>query len=398
VTEPQAIKKAARVARKVCVALGGTLLFLVLFEISLRVAFWSKDRLANRTDTVQDRRAKAEVYTDAARASSLFREFHDSYRARWEPYVYWRRAAFTGDFININGRGIRYTTGCPVSEPTNTCLEVFVLGGSTAWGTGVQDSDTIPSVIQRRLTAAGIRARVTNYAETGYVSTQEVIALLCLLRASERPDAVVFLNGVNDTFSALQQGAAGLPQNELHRRREFNILKAERYRDLRQTFAGAWVGRLAVNRLAVAIGRRVFGERSIPRNGHEDALSPASTLPRDVIQQYDANMDLINAVAKANGFRADSYWQPTLFTKQVRTKHEQSELELRLWARPFFEAVNLELRNSHTATRSNFHDLSDVFDTETRSVYIDFCHLGKFGSETIGSRIAEDLIAHFTRL
>lgn len=62
---------------------------------------------------------------------------------------------------------------------------------------------------------------IINLGETSYVSIQDTILLLRLLQQGVRPDIVVFYDGVNDTFSAYQQGVAGLPQNEFNRQTEF---------------------------------------------------------------------------------------------------------------------------------------------------------------------------------
>ena len=97
-----------------------------------------------------------------------------------------------------------------------------MLGGSSLWGFGA-------GTIARSLrwspasSTSGYRVEVRNLAEIGYVSTQEVVALVRELQAGYRPDLVIFYDGVNDTTSALLEGEAGVTTNERNRRAEFNI-------------------------------------------------------------------------------------------------------------------------------------------------------------------------------
>ena len=53
-----------------------------------------------------------------------------------------------------------------------------------------------------------MRVEIRNLAEIGYVSTQEMIALVRELQSGYRPDLVLFYDGVNDTTSALLEGEA----------------------------------------------------------------------------------------------------------------------------------------------------------------------------------------------
>ena len=118
--------------------------------------------------------------------AQLYRENARCAHVRWEPYVYWRRLPCSGSYINVDAAGLR-RTWAPPARPGRRPLRIFFFGGSAAWGTGVRDEHTVPSELARYLAAAGIDAEVVNYGETGYVSTQDVIALLRELQRGHRP-------------------------------------------------------------------------------------------------------------------------------------------------------------------------------------------------------------------
>ena len=153
-----------------------------------------------------------------------FKEFISSYNTTWRSYVYWRRRPFKGNYINIDDRGIRQTapSGITAAEASKT-LRIFMFGGSTLWGWGARDQGTIPSLLEKALSKRNIKSEITNYAEVGYVNTQELIELILQLQRGNVPDLAIFYDGVNDVYAAYQSGVAGKPQNEWKRELEYNI-------------------------------------------------------------------------------------------------------------------------------------------------------------------------------
>ncbi len=174
---------------------------------------------ADATAAVVDWRADADGHDDREWAVAYYREFREANRAHWQPYVYWRRAPYRGRYISVDAEGKRRTVqveGLPEDAP-----EVFVFGGSTIWGTGAADDETIPSYLARQLRGAGHPARVVNLGETGYVSTQGLLRLLLELRAGNVPDVAIFYDGANELAAAAQTGEPGIPMNEVRRREDF---------------------------------------------------------------------------------------------------------------------------------------------------------------------------------
>lgn len=189
--------------------IGITLLTFAVLELLARIGFGVQETW------LVDSRLAADVYENQDRAEDYFREFLQSGDVEWYSYVYWRRKPYQGKYINIDNKGIRRTWNKPASSKD---VKIFMFGGSTLWGTGARDEFTIPSLVSKKLQAKwGTDVQVTNYGESGYVSTQELIALMLELQRGNVPDIVVFYDGVNDTFAAFQSGVAGIPQNESNR-------------------------------------------------------------------------------------------------------------------------------------------------------------------------------------
>jgi lysophospholipase L1-like esterase len=268
-----------------------------------------------------------------------------------------------------------------------------MFGGSTLWGTGARDAFTIPSVVATELHKRGLTSEVTNFGETGYVTTQETVMLLLLLQKGAFPDIVVFYDGVNDTFSAMQQGVPGLPQNEFNRALEFNLSQSDKSRqrifmDLRDFAQGLSTTRLITWMLA-----------QLGPSEEQDSASPAldrqslRRLSGGVLDVYTGNMSLVKALGAHYGFQSVFYWQPTIFEKGTLTQYEEVERDRVRHFEPFFRATYDLVQQMARDEREkyNLSDLSTVFSDVHEPVYVDCCHVAEAGNQIIGKKIASDI-------
>src|SRR5262245_32541676 len=156
-------------------------------------------------------REKDSYYSSQAWAPPYWHEFRLSRLQRYYPYVGWRRAPFKGKTIEIDANGRRVTPGADCSAKS---FRLFTFGESTMWGTGSPDWGTIPAYLQKRLEKLKQgHVCVTNFAETAYATTQDVILLQMQLRSGNVPDAVLFYNLTGDIGAAYESGRAGVHAN-----------------------------------------------------------------------------------------------------------------------------------------------------------------------------------------
>jgi len=377
----------------------GIVLFLFcLLEGGFSLFFFVEDRSRAATQPAVDSRAGADVNPDSTWVEDYYEEFRSAKVTQWRSYVYWRRRPFLGEHIHIDPDGIRLTTAATQQRRVSDPVKIFMFGGSAMWGTGARDAFTIPSLLSEELLSKGVAADVTNFGETGYVSTQEVIALLLQLRQGQLPDLVIFYDGANDTYSAYQQRVAGLPQNEFNRVKEFNLLHdsaSGRRRDivLRETAEGLSTIR--------------FLRRFLPRAGiqrpatatHTVSLDtpspPGEVLARDVLATYESNLEVVKALGEYYHFKCLFYWQPTVFQKEDLTAYEREQRAKKQRVEHFFNLTYevMEQSRLREKTGGSFHDLSHVFAEVRDPVYIDWCHLGEIGNEVVAERMAHDVLA-----
>lgn len=136
-----------------------------------------------------DKRAKLPNYPDKQWARQILGEFNQL-ETRYVPFVEWRRAQYHGKAVTVGADGDRVmpaTTKAPVGT-------VLFFGGSTMWGTGVEDDQTIPAFFNR----LEPDFRVVNHGESGFSTRQDLAQLVNLVNQNEPMDLVVSYDGNND--------------------------------------------------------------------------------------------------------------------------------------------------------------------------------------------------------
>jgi len=321
-----AVIKAGEFLSTAWLIIGLSLALVLLMESCLRAKHAIGEKMstpATPPPELRDPESTAEWYDE------FTREYDATRPQRWKSYVYWgRRPNFRGRYVNIDSAGHRVTP--QRTTPVVPAAQVFFFGGSTMWGTGQRDDHTIASEAARRLqtlVGPGSRIEVTNFGESGYVSTQELLELMLALRTGQRPDVVVFYDGINDVGTTVQAGVPGLPQNESKRVAEFALGRAidrtgfERglARDARALarLTGQAVQQLAITEWAQSLKR--------PAPSSFIAVEPAA---QSTARIYVENMRMVEALAKQYGFVSIYVWQPTVHaTDKVATPYEQRLLK-----------------------------------------------------------------------
>jgi lysophospholipase L1-like esterase len=375
------------------IIIGITVLLIFFIEMSSKMIifvynnYYSYDN--NGKIDYRANRAKGYYTEDLLWLNDYNKEDSSSFTLRWEPYVYWRTKKFVGKYINVDLNGIRYTKQWNIqSKETDKVVKIFMFGGSTLWGTGARDDNTIPSLVAKRLSKYGINANITNYGESGYVNTQEVILLFLQLQKHNIPDIVIFYDGVNDVFSALQNGKAGLPQNEFNRVNEFNITKDNNVKIIKLLLSKI-LERSATYRLScIATNRSVNynrGTKSIlDRNDYNKSAL-------DVINTYISNIDLVNKMS-CGRFTSMFYWQPVLYDKCNLTEYERKQWPEHI-DKEFYTTVNTVFKLKASIFNAyHFYNIENIFMDERKPIFIDFCHLNEKGNEIIANRITDDIL------
>ncbi|GAG17525.1 unnamed protein product, partial [marine sediment metagenome] len=100
----------------------------------------------------------------------------------YEPLTQFTERPYRGEYVNITEMGYRLGRDQGPWPPEDRPYNIFVFGGSTTFGYGVADDQTIASHLQRRLGERTTReVRVYNFGRGMYRSSQERVLFEQLL-------------------------------------------------------------------------------------------------------------------------------------------------------------------------------------------------------------------------
>lgn len=335
-----------------------------------------------------DPKMKLDPYQQQEWAAAYFTEFAEASVMEYYPYIGHRRIpSYEGTYVNIDEQG-RRKTSFHCADRNGQALKIFLFGGSTMWGSGARDEGTIPSQLAKALCEQGIPVQVTNYGESGYVSTQEVIRLSLELQQRNIPDIVLFYDGFNDVFATYQTREAGFPQNVQHRQQEFNA---------RQRFH-LW---------GLVPHTQDIIERVLYWYLKGGSLPPLDeSLAEEASAAYAGNRKLVEAWAAEYDLQPFFYWQPVLYTKKILSPEEQKLP----WGKALAFSYDLmtekvlsknevnEVNEIHSKNKQflspEVRDLTTLFDNQTETVYVDWSHISEEGNAQVAEAMAEDIAAY----
>jgi hypothetical protein len=342
----------------VAVMLLNTALLLVAVEAALAVVFWMKDRRGVVVDMYDglDDATLATLYPHRRRedVAGLWKESVQP--LVYEPFTEFRERPRRGTWVNVDSAGFRYGENQSPWPPDPHRTNVFVFGGSTTFGYGVADDDTIPSRLQPLLAHRQSDVSVFNFARGYYYSTQEHILFEQLLRAGHVPAVAIFIDGLNDfCFSADDSTVTPRLAAALEARARTSLL---------DWVSGTSVGR-AVAFVQTRIGRAA--PEPTPAELSDDEI-------RHIIDRYLENKRLIEAVSAAYGVTPVFVWQP------VPMYHYDPQYHL-FATRGFFGVTRVrrgyEAMAAGVAARpvgGHFVWLADVQKDAHEPLYVDIVH------------------------
>src|SRR5918911_2555611 len=205
-------RRVRRFYRDAALILLNTVILLLAVNVLLLIPFALKDSVGGG-DSAQwhkpiaaDRWAALEkVYPGFSRdeIQVLLDETYSPARSFvYEPFTEFKERPYAGKFVNVDVNGFRLTKGQgPWPPDREKYFNIFLFGGSTTFGFGVPDDQTVASYLQTFLSNLSLtkEARVYNFGRGSYYSTQERILFEKMVAAGFRPDVAIFIDGLNDS-------------------------------------------------------------------------------------------------------------------------------------------------------------------------------------------------------
>jgi lysophospholipase L1-like esterase len=394
--------KAAHLAAMIWIQIG---LALILLWVVSAAAGAVVKRIRHAHDVIP---SPEEAYHGQPWTHDYFRSLNRVHM-RWYPYAYWKAKPMRSRYLNIDADGNRVTWRPPNQggAANRPVIRLFMMGGSTLWGTGVRDDHTLASLLAKHFAGnPDYELEITNLGQIGYVSTQELILLYELLRRGQRPDVVSFYDGVNEAFTGYQNGMGGLTQSEFFRAQEFSMLSS------------SW-GRKNLYRAALRMALMNTGLADLIKHlsGKDDPnmlphriqpfamlsyLAPAQdfegteAVERDVVDIYLFNVRAARMLGQEFKFQALFYWQPTVFSKNSLAPFERRLLPGDPMRAEFFNGTYKRL--AAAAADNGIIDISNILNNRTQDDFIDPYHLNEAANEIVAARMATDLAPTLERI
>ncbi|HKS05478.1 MAG TPA: SGNH/GDSL hydrolase family protein [Gemmatimonadaceae bacterium] len=373
--------------RDAWVVAGVTLALILLLELGYRAQAWVRsDAPPMRTSLLP---GPPSAFDTVPWAREYLADHEKEERVLWEPFVYVRNPTFRGTQMNVDSAGHRVVPGPALKAPRR--LRVFFLGGSTAFGWFQRDAYTLPSLTAARLreiVPANVDVDLTNFGTPGHTFTQEVVMLMLRLRNGERPDVVVFYDGINDVSSVIQRGIGGEPQNETRRSADF-----ERGRAAIEDAATGWRNDLrALARLSAGVlARSELAKRISAGRDSTAPLVPADSATARLVSAYVGNVQVVEGLAKAFGFDVIYVWQPAFLstTKPLTTREQWFAEAGRVGSTNLMREIHIAApaqlqRAVRPLVGERFVDGTPLFAKDSTEIYADvFGHTFEWANPTI---------------
>ena len=313
----------------------------------------------------------------------------------YHPFRMWQNAFWQSPLIHVDQTpwGNFRRTVSARQDCAGAPFEVWLFGGSSAFGYGVPDFATVASYLEQELSRRGRCAVVRNFGSEAYVSNQEVLLLTELLKSGQRPEAVVFLDGFNDSYCLWN---AQRPDNSNCRvLAEVSVLGDA-------SGLAHWILPGKVSEALQTFPPYFSSGRPLVHGalGREGAIIAVQMTPEEVrrgaaaiLNNYERNTHLVQRMASVYGFRAFFFWQPSLYrTAKKLDWHERAALQLfsqgaDSYALPYVRA-SYQLAEER-GQDGNFVYLGNLFDGLAEPVFADTMHLGPEGDRLVALSIAK---------
>lgn len=270
----------------------------------------------------------------------------------YSPYVQFRALPMRTNFVEIAPAGFRKNAG-PLHPwpPEPTAFNVFMFGGSTTFGNGLPDSETVVAHLEREFQSAitNQTVRCYNFGTGYYFFTQERLLFEDLLLNGLVPKIAIFIDGLND-FRQVE----GFPEftPSLHERMAPDI---------------------------------PFTGYQTPQNDQDRAVAA-----KWVLQRYQRNLRLIESAGKQAGAATYFIGQPIPYgdypinPQTYPFKQPNEDHRLCAFAYPQFAQLA-----QAEAFGPNFIWAADAFRNATEAMYCDAVHYSPRGAKRLARVIFE---------
>lgn len=280
----------------------------------------------------------------------------DATQYSYEPWMMFRMANHSSKYVNVHGFERKSAPAEFINSGSSDTIDIYFFGGNTMYGYNLADDETIPSrflkAYQQQNPARSVRVR--NFGIPHYYSKQELMLLSSLLFEGNRPDIVIFLDGMNDFY----------PSRMLYYDRPYFSYA------LQQSFEGM----MAENGNYTFIdstGQFYNDPPGITGNNYNDEL----------LLKYKNNIRMATGLCGKLGIKSYFFCQPVPFYKNANLNRDTYIGNYKR-----FEYIYPELEKNKDSL-DNFYFLANMLENESENAFIDSFNYSPAFSEKVAKQI-----------
>tara|TARA_B100000965_G_scaffold295812_1_gene253985 strand:+ start:2182 stop:3321 length:1140 start_codon:yes stop_codon:yes gene_type:complete len=307
--------------------------------------------------------------------------FEDEFQVKGEyhAFVGYKERPFSSETINIDNDGYR------ISRNNSDKPDIYFLGGSTMFGYGSDDMNSIPSLFSK-LTDDSLSVR--NMGNADHSSTQSLLKIHEELISHPNPKYIISYEGVNELVSLTSGMDSNLKQgyyNDFKRAIDENLNNQSSL-----TFESFFKNRFTQIRDFTFLSLRklrVIEYKSID----EMYLSDRQSVEKAVTVLLE-NWRLISLIGDAKNIKVYLFLQPQLSSNDHKSDYLQDIETYATFYQKLYPLIlsEIETNPNYEIIEKNFYDLSKVLDNKNPYFY-DHCHLNPDGNLIIAQSMVKNI-------
>ena len=315
------------------------------------------------------------TYINKKFSIQLFNEY-SKIAYRYRSYIGWRKKKINSEYINISGPyNARKSTGESLDNST------WFFGGSTMWGFGSSDSQTIPSHFNSLTNNP-----VYNFGESSWNSRQSLNQLINVIGDNHNPSKVIFYEGVNDVINLCRSEVQSFPAHSNEKRIQKALYPEQAHKRISKFIFLPYI------KLAKKLSFQLIDDEqsySKPFDCDTNQLKALS-----IAQHLLNNWRTAYALSKSKGFEFFGILQPTLFSTKTNSQYFVAK-EIKnnsLYVNQYKTVYPLILKEMERSCESDPDFCSKIINgtdwlNGMNNIFIDFCHVNSLGNKRIAERL-----------
>jgi hypothetical protein len=309
----------------------------------------------------------------------------------YEPFVEFRERPRSGKYVNVDSAGFRASSAQSKWPPDPARPVIFVFGGSTTFGYGAVDDDTVVSALSTilRRNPHLREAQLYNFGRGFYWSTQEHILFSTMMLSGPKPNMAIFIDGLNEFYYSSQRPVFAADIGEAFEResaaRQTTKGKlAALWHDARQLLF-----LLPMFRLTEAQQSRLRPDAQRLEPYNADSVHAT-------IDNYFINKRMIESIAALNHIETLFVWQPIPTYQYPGHLHRVFEMfGYGRHSQSFYGYPQMKER-IESRRDDDFVWCADVYKDAAKPLYLDLVHYNQRGAELLADCIAQAVLARQT--